>query len=100
MKLESLASSTTSDLYSGTKTPRSCSYYIEVSMDQKDWVRVIDHTRYHCRVWQYLYFSAHAIQFIKVVGTHNTVNRVFHLVALEAYFTKQPVTLHDGLIGE
>lgn len=80
------------------KDPRSYSYYIDVSMDQKDWVRVIDHTQYHCRSWQYLYFPARAVRYIKVVGTNNTVNRVFHLVALEAYFTKLQVMMHRGLL--
>ncbi|XP_018016294.1 BTB/POZ domain-containing protein 9-like isoform X4 [Hyalella azteca] len=80
------------------KDPRSYSYYIDVSMDQKDWVRVVDHTLYHCRSWQYLYFPARAVRYIKVVGTNNTVNRVFHIVALEAYYTKLQVVLHHGLI--
>lgn len=80
------------------KDPRSYSYYIDVSMDQKDWVRIIDHTQYHCRSWQYLYFPARAVRYIKVVGTNNTVNRVFHLVALEAYFTKLQVIMHRGLL--
>ena len=38
-------------------------------------------------------------RYIKVVGTHNTVNRVFHVVALEALYTLAPFTLKDGLIG-
>ena len=28
---------------------RAYSYYIEVSMDQKDWIRVVDHSKHHCR---------------------------------------------------
>lgn len=35
---------------------RSYSYYIEVSMDELDWVRVADHSKYLCRSWQDLYF--------------------------------------------
>ena len=30
---------------------------VQISMDQKDWVKVVDHSRYHCRSWQFLYFS-------------------------------------------
>ncbi|NXA15087.1 BTBD9 protein, partial [Sapayoa aenigma] len=37
---------------------RSYSYYIEVSMDELDWIRVIDHSKYLCRSWQNLYFPA------------------------------------------
>ncbi|XP_044263423.1 BTB/POZ domain-containing protein 9 [Tribolium madens] len=63
---------------------RSYSYYIEVSMEQKDWVRVVDYSHYCCRSWQYLYFENRVVQFIRIVGTHNTVNKVFHLVSFEA----------------
>ncbi|MBZ3870331.1 BTB/POZ domain-containing protein 9 [Sciurus carolinensis] len=37
---------------------RSYSYFIEVSMDELDWIRVIDHSQYLCRSWQKLYFPA------------------------------------------
>jgi hypothetical protein len=59
--------------------PRSYSYYIEVSMDQKDWVRVVDHTKHLCRSWQNLYFPPRVVRFIRIVGTHNTVNKVRNL---------------------
>lgn len=36
---------------------RSYSYYIEVSMDELDWVRVVDHSKYLCRSWQNLHFT-------------------------------------------
>lgn len=78
---------------------RSYSYYIEVSMDEKDWVRIVDHTRYLCRSWQYMRFPERVVKYVRVVGTHNTVNRVFHLVCLEAMYTKRPVTLESGVIG-
>ena len=38
-------------------TFRAYSYYIDVSMDQKDWVRVVDYSNYYCRSWQDLFFS-------------------------------------------
>lgn len=77
---------------------RSYSYFIEVSVDQNNWERVIDHTEYNCRSWQYLYFPSHAVRYIKLVGTHNTVNKVFHVVALEAKYTPQIPELIGGLI--
>lgn len=79
---------------------RSYSYYIEVSMDQKDWVRVIEHTRFFCRSWQYLYFEPRVVRYIRIVGTNNTVNKVFHVVSFEAMFTHNSVELQDGLIGK
>ncbi|XP_048507554.1 BTB/POZ domain-containing protein 9 isoform X2 [Athalia rosae] len=77
---------------------RSYSYYVEVSVDQKDWVRVIDHTEYFCRSWQYLHFEARVVSYIRIVGTNNTVNKVFHVVSFEAYFTHQPVKLCKGFV--
>ncbi|XP_072390147.1 BTB/POZ domain-containing protein 9 isoform X1 [Diabrotica undecimpunctata] len=75
---------------------RSYSYYIEVSMEQKDWVRVIDYSQYSCRSWQNLYFENRVVQYIRIVGTHNTVNKVFHLVSLEAMFKlKLPKMVND-----
>lgn len=78
---------------------RSYSYYIETSVDQINWNRVIDYTEYYCRSWQILYFTSRAVRYIKVVGTHNTSNRWFQIVALEAYHTAKIPTLVNGLIA-
>ncbi|XP_059355241.1 BTB/POZ domain-containing protein 9-like isoform X2 [Carassius carassius] len=77
---------------------RSYSYYIEVSVDELDWVRVVDHSRFLCRSWQKLYFSPRVCRYVRIVGTHNTVNKVFHLVAFECMFTSRPFTLEKGLV--
>uniref|UniRef100_A0A2K6MFG6 BTB/POZ domain-containing protein 9 n=1 Tax=Rhinopithecus bieti TaxID=61621 RepID=A0A2K6MFG6_RHIBE len=77
---------------------RSYSYFIEVSMDELDWVRVIDHSQYLCRSWQKLYFPARVCRYIRIVGTHNTVNKIFHIVAFECMFTNKTFTLEKGLI--
>lgn len=70
-------------------------------MDQEDWVRVVDHSKYLCRSWQELYFPARVVRFIRVVGTHNTVNKVFHAVALEAYYTKKHFSLDsNGIVSK
>lgn len=75
---------------------RSYSYYIETSVDQSSWNRVIDFTGFYCRSWQFLHFPSHAVRYIRLVGTHNTENRWFHAVALEAYHVP---TLFDVLIS-
>ncbi|XP_078068238.1 BTB/POZ domain-containing protein 9 [Mustelus asterias] len=77
---------------------RSYSYYIEVSMDELDWIRVIDHSHYLCRSWQNLFFSPRVCRYIRIVGTHNTVNKVFHLVSFECMFTNKPFSLDSGLL--
>lgn len=79
---------------------RAYSYFIEVSMDQKDWVRIIDYTSYLCRSMQHLYFNARVVRYIRLVGTNNTVNRVFHVVSFECLFTERPfeVAAATGLL--
>lgn len=77
---------------------RSYSYYLEVSMDELDWIRVVDHSKFLCRSWQNLYFSPRVCRYVRIVGTHNTVNKVFHLVAFECMFTHRPFTLDNGLL--
>ncbi|BFG02226.1 BTB/POZ domain-containing protein 9 [Drosophila madeirensis] len=66
---------------------RAYSYYVEVSGDMMHWECVVDYSEFHCRSWQYLYFPARAVRYIRLVGTQNTVNRVFHVVGLEAMHT-------------
>lgn len=68
-------------------------------MNQKDWVRVIDYSNYHCRSWQLLYFEARVIKFVRIVGTYNTINKVFHLVSFEIMYKTDPVTLKDSILG-
>lgn len=80
---------------------RSYSYYIELSIEQKDWVRVIDYSHCACRSWQYLYFQNRVVQYIRIVGTHNTVNKVFHLVAFEAMCkVKIPRMINDIIVPQ
>ena len=50
------------------------------------------------RSWQFLYFPARVVKYIRVVGTHNTVNKVFHVVTLEALYTMVVYQLDLGLI--
>ncbi|KAG9461840.1 hypothetical protein GDO78_015585 [Eleutherodactylus coqui] len=47
---------------------RSYSYYIEVSMDELDWIRVIDHSQFFCRSWQKLYFPARVCRYVQQSG--------------------------------
>lgn len=78
---------------------RSYSYFVDVCVDQSCWERVIDHSNYLCRSWQWLYFSKRAVRFIRLTGTHNTVNKVFHVVALEAVYSSTIPNIVDGLVA-
>lgn len=77
---------------------RSYSYVIDVSVEKEYWERVVDHSSYHCRSWQHLHFEKRPVKFIRITGTHNTVNRVFHLVSVEAMFTLNVPKIVDGLV--
>jgi len=77
---------------------RAYSYFVEVSMDQKDWVKIVDHSKYHCRSWQFLYFPSRVVRYLRIVGTNNTVNKVFHVVTLEALYSESSQMLDMGLI--
>ncbi|XP_053674687.1 BTB/POZ domain-containing protein 9 [Anopheles nili] len=77
---------------------RSYSYYVEVSVNQRNWERIVDHTKYYCRSWQFLYFPAQAVRYIRLVGTHNTVNKAFHVVALDAMFTCSTTPVVEGIL--
>lgn len=82
------------------KDSHSYAYYIETSVDQKTWNRVIDFTKYTCRSWQFLYFESCAVRYIKLVGTQNQILNFFCVVALEAYHTaKVPTEVLNGLIS-
>lgn len=68
---------------------RSYSYYVEVSIDQQDWIRVIDYTAYLCRSRQQLYFPQRVVKYIKIVGTRASLSRIFYLTSIKAMFTNE-----------
>ena len=69
-------------------------------MDMKEWFRVVDHSKYFCRSWQFLYFPEIVVKYIRIIGTHNTVNRLFHVVAFQAYYMPDPLPTSNGFIGK
>ena len=80
------------------KDGRSYSYYIEVSMDDKEWNKIINYSKHLCRSWQNLYFKKRVVRYIRVVGTHSSINKMFHLVAFEAMYSTDAVVLDGDLI--
>ncbi|XP_032235824.1 BTB/POZ domain-containing protein 9 [Nematostella vectensis] len=75
---------------------RSYSYYIEVSIDNQDWVTVIDYSKYLCRSWQILHFAPRVVRYIRIIGTYNSVNKVFHLVHFECMYSTGSFKLSDN----
>jgi BTB/POZ domain-containing protein 9 len=62
---------------------RAYSFYIEVSVDQIHWQMVEDKKDSVCKSWQLIKFSKRPVVFIRMVGTHNSANEVFHCVHFE-----------------
>ncbi|CAM4745183.1 unnamed protein product [Rotaria magnacalcarata] len=81
------------------KDARAYSYYVEVSADDITWTRIIDYRAYLCRSWQKLYFPPVVATSIRIVGTHNTVNKVFHLVSMEVYYIQKPFALVRDILA-
>ena len=63
---------------------RRYSYYIEVSNSRDgNWHKVWDRSNSPCQSWQTINFPRRPVVFIRIVGTHNTENEVFHCVHFE-----------------
>lgn len=62
---------------------RSYSYYIETSYDNITWSKAVDKQTVACKSWEILTFSPRIVVFIRICGTHNTANEVFHCVHFE-----------------
>ncbi|KAJ3643702.1 hypothetical protein Zmor_026398 [Zophobas morio] len=73
-------------------------YYVEVSKDQKHWEKVINYELCACRSIQNLYFLDHVVQFVRIIGTHNTANNDFHLIYFEAYFKQNVPKILNGVV--
>ncbi|XP_009706072.1 PREDICTED: BTB/POZ domain-containing protein 9-like [Cariama cristata] len=88
---------------------RSYSYYIEVSTNQQQWTMVADRTKISCKSWQTITFDKQPASFIRIVGTHNTANEVFHCVHFECpaqnsthkdESSKEVATTEVGTVGQ
>ncbi|CAH8597791.1 unnamed protein product [Schistosoma turkestanicum] len=68
---------------------RSYSYFIDVSLDQSIWHRIVDYQNYMCRSWQTIYFPSRVIHYIRITGTKNTFNRTFHLITFRCFYSEK-----------
>uniref|UniRef100_A0A914NXW8 F5/8 type C domain-containing protein n=1 Tax=Meloidogyne incognita TaxID=6306 RepID=A0A914NXW8_MELIC len=60
---------------------RCYSFYVEVSIDQIKWTKVVEFNE--CKSWQIAQFERISVVFVKIVGTYNSANEVFHCVHFE-----------------
>ncbi|XP_055304267.1 BTB/POZ domain-containing protein 9-like [Sitodiplosis mosellana] len=94
---------------------RSYSYYVDVSVDGKEYTRLFDYSEHYNRSWQDLYFNSRPVRFIKLVGTWATgleESRTdcsyddkyyisydsFDILGLRAVYTTNYPDLVDGVI--
>ena len=76
---------------------RSYSYYVEVSNNKTDWELVWDRSKQPCKSWQHITFPRRPLVMIRIVGTHNTANEVFHCVHFESpAVTNVPKSSHHS----
>lgn len=77
---------------------RCYSYYVEISLDQVTWQRVVDYRNCLCRSWQTLHFPTRVIRYIRITGTRNTSNRTFHLTTFRCLYAEQVCRQVDGFL--
>ncbi|XP_050426644.1 BTB/POZ domain-containing protein 9-like [Adelges cooleyi] len=79
---------------------RPYSYYIEVSTDKRHWLRVVDHSNYHCQSTQRLWINRRFVRYIRIVGTENTSNKKFDFLKV-MYNTEKmhSVEIKNGFVA-
>ncbi|XP_003745987.1 BTB/POZ domain-containing protein 9 [Galendromus occidentalis] len=60
-----------------TLPSRGYSYYIETSVNKREWTRVVDRTAEDCVYWQSLSFPSLPVAFIKIVATSSRSGEYF-----------------------
>ncbi|XP_050435258.1 BTB/POZ domain-containing protein 9-like isoform X2 [Adelges cooleyi] len=75
-------------------------YFIEVSMDQNSWLRVINHSNYNCRLVQRLWINRRFVRYIRIIGTNNTINKTFDILKVMYNTDKMHlVEIKNGLVA-
>lgn len=62
---------------------RRYAFYIETSINDKDFEMLIDKREERLQSWQTFTFPQKVICFIRITGTYNTANEIFHCVHFE-----------------
>ncbi|CAD5232091.1 unnamed protein product [Bursaphelenchus xylophilus] len=86
------------ELHMVDRDQRLYSYYIEVSMDGSDWVRVINYSQYYCRGKQKLYFPERVVKYIRIMCTRSTVHRMFYISEMKAMYCPEAPEVHNDVI--
>ncbi|XP_050435266.1 BTB/POZ domain-containing protein 9-like [Adelges cooleyi] len=69
-------------------------------MDRHNWLRVIDHSNYHCRSIQRLWINRRFVRYIRIIGTNNTSNKTFNFLKVMYNTDKlHLVEIKNGLVA-
>ncbi|KAK0420090.1 hypothetical protein QR680_014510 [Steinernema hermaphroditum] len=58
-------------------------YYVEVSIDGRDYDMISDNRNSDCRGWQNIMFKRRPVKFIRMVGTYNSESMPFRIAVFE-----------------
>ncbi|CAD5224308.1 unnamed protein product [Bursaphelenchus okinawaensis] len=86
------------ELHMVDRDQRLYSYYIDISMDGTDWVRVINYNQFYCRGKQKLFFSERVARFIRLTCNRSSVHTMFYISELKAMYVSESPELHNDTI--
>ncbi|RZC34490.1 BACK, BTB, and/or F5 F8 type C domain containing protein, partial [Asbolus verrucosus] len=61
-------------------------YYIESSINKTDWDMVVDRRNEDCKSWQIIRFAEKPVVFIRITGTHNSIDTNNTYFLLQQFF--------------
>jgi BTB/POZ domain-containing protein 9 len=75
------------------------SYFIEGSIDNEKWFKIVDYSKYICRSWQDLYFKSTSVKFLKIVGTR-TDGKIADIIidSFDCNYTHNPLKEENGFV--
>ena len=68
---------------------RTYSFYIETSINETNYDMVVDKRNERLQSWQSFHFEPRIISYIRIVGTFNSANEIFHIVHFECPIQEQ-----------
>ncbi|CAG2110900.1 unnamed protein product [Medioppia subpectinata] len=76
------------------------SYYIEGSVDNEKWTRIVDYSKYVCRSWQSVYFETTSLKYIKVIGTRIDGKTISDIIidSFDCSFAHNPPKSENGFL--
>lgn len=78
---------------------RSFSYTIDVSVDGRNWTKIIDYSKYWCRSWQHLFFKERVVKHVRIIGKrgqfYGTCNSQMSVVYFDCMYNTMDAQLYS-----